>query len=122
MVTHGEPDDPAAPRIGRWLEAFRQVAAPDGPPELAPFDELRAAEGQSDAGDGWGPWFGVLAASAALSPDDPDAILRDTVEPEGHFATLSIVAAAVGPGRTVLQHARLADPGDISGSVELHRA
>jgi len=132
MVTHGEPDDPAAPRIGRWLEAFRQVAAPDGPPELAPFDELRAAEARSeagdgsdagsDAGDGWGPWFGVLAASAALSPDDPDAILRDTVEPEGHFATLSIVAAAVGPGRTVLQHARLADPGDVSGSVELHRA
>jgi hypothetical protein len=122
MVTHGEPDDPAAPRIGRWLEAFRAAPAPDGPPVLAPFDELRSAEAGTGAGDGWGPWFGILAASAALAPDDPDAILRDTVEPEGHFATLSIVAAAVGPGRTVLQHARLAEPGDVSGAVELHRA
>ncbi|MGU3409813.1 NRDE family protein [Microbacterium sp. M1A1_1b] len=122
MVTHGEPDDPAAPRVGRWLGAFRAVAAPDGPPALAPFDELRAADAGTDAGDGWSPWFGLLAESAALPADDPDAILRDTVEPEGHFATLSIVAAAVSPGRTVLQHARLADPGDIRGSVELHRA
>ncbi|TCK64179.1 NRDE family protein [Curtobacterium sp. PhB136] len=122
MITHGEPDDPAAPRIGRWLEPFRAVAAPSGPPELAPFDELRAADAGTDPGDGWSPWFGLLAESAALPSDDLDAILRDAVEPEGHFATLSIVAAAVGPGRTVLQHARLADPGDIDGSVELHRA
>lgn len=122
MVTHGEPDDPAAPRIGRWLDVFRAAEAPSGPPVLAPFDELRAADAGTDAGDGWGPWFRVLADSAALPADDPDAILRDTVEPEGHFATLSIVAAAVGPGRTVLQHARLADPGDIDGSVELHHA
>ncbi|MFS2076786.1 NRDE family protein, partial [Curtobacterium sp. CT11-133] len=44
MVTHGEPDDPAAPRIGRWLDAFRAVDAPVGPPVLGPFDELRAAD------------------------------------------------------------------------------
>lgn len=55
----------------------------------------------------------MLAGSTALAPDDRDAILRDTVEPEGHFATLSIVAAAVGPGRTVLRHTRLAEPGEL---------
>jgi hypothetical protein len=108
MVTHGEPDDPAAPRIGRWLDAFRAVPAPTGPPAAAPADELRDAQAE-----GWAPWFGVLAGSTVLAPDDRDAILRDTVEPEGHFATLSIVAAAVGQGRTVLRHTRLAEPGEL---------
>lgn len=59
----------------------------------------------------------MLHASTALAPDDRDAILRDTVEPEGHFATLSIVAAAIGPDRTVLQHTRLAEPGVLRGAV-----
>lgn len=122
MVTHGEPDDPAAPRIGRWLEAFRAVEAPTGPPVLGPFDELRTADAGDDAGDGWSGWFGLLAESAVLPADDPDAILRDAHERDGHFATLSIVAAAVGPGRTVLQHARLTEPGRLDGSVELHHA
>lgn len=122
MVTHGEPDDPAAPRIGRWLEAFRAVPAPDAPPVLGPFDELRAADGGRDPGDGWSGWFGVLADSATLPVEHPDAILRDAHEPHGHFATLSIVAAAVGPAGTVLQHARLTEPGRLDGSVELHRA
>jgi hypothetical protein len=122
MVTHGAPDDPAAPRIGRWLDAFRGVPAPAGPPVLGPFDELRAADAGTDPGDGWSGWFGVLAASTALPADDPDAILRDAVEPDGHVATLSVVAAAVGRDRTVLQHARLERPGRLDGSVELHRA
>lgn len=122
MVTHGEPDDPHAPRIARWLDAFRAAPAPTGPPVLGPFDELRAADAGEEPGDGWGGWFGVLARSAALPTDDPDAILRDAHEAEGHVATLSIVAAAVGPGRTVLQHARLVEPGRLDGSVELHRA
>lgn len=122
MVTHGEPDDPAAPRIGRWLEAFRTVEAPTGPPVLGPFDELRTADAGDDAGDGWSGWFGLLAESAVLPADDPDAILRDAHERDGHFATLSIVAAAIGPGRTVLQHARLTEPGRLDGSVELHHA
>lgn len=122
MVTHGAPDDPAAPRIGRWLDAFRDVPAPAGPPVLGPFDELRAADAGTDPGDGWSGWFGVLAASTALPADDPDAILRDAVEPDGHVATLSVVAAAVGRDRTVLQHARLERPGRLDGSVELHRA
>ncbi|WIA99226.1 NRDE family protein [Curtobacterium sp. MCBA15_012] len=122
MVTHGAADDPAAPRIGRWLSAFREAAAPDGPPVLGPFDELRTADAGADAGDGWSGWFGLLAESAALPADDPDAILRDAVEPDGHVATLSIVAAAVGRDRTVLQHARLERPGRLDGSVELHHA
>lgn len=122
MVTHGEPDDPGAPRVGRWLEAFRAAVAPVGPPVLGPFDELRAADAGDDAGDGWSGWFGLLADSAALDADDPDAILRDAHETDGHVATLSIVAAAVGPTRTVLQHARLTEPGRLDGSVELHRA
>ena len=122
MVTHGAADDPAAPRIGRWLEAFRAVDAPSGPPVLGPFDELRTVDSGGDAGDGWGGWFGVLAESAALPSDHPDAILRDVHEAEGHMTTLSIVAAAIAPGRTVLQHARLTEPGRLDGSVELHRA
>ncbi|WP_176491514.1 NRDE family protein [Curtobacterium sp. 'Ferrero'] len=122
MVTHGEPDDPAAPRIGRWLDAFRAVDAPEAPPVLGPFDELRSADHGVDAGDGWSGWFGVLARSADLPTDHPDAILRDVHEREGHMTTLSIVAAAVGPERIVLQHARLTEPGRLDGSVELHRA
>ncbi|MDM7890860.1 NRDE family protein [Curtobacterium caseinilyticum] len=122
MITHGAPDDPSAPRIGRWLDAFRDAPAPTGPPALGPFDELRAAGAGADPGDGWAGWFGVLAASSSLPADDPDAILRDAVEPDGHVATLSVVAAAVGHDRTVLQHARLAHPGRLDGSVELHRA
>ncbi|PZE63135.1 NRDE family protein [Curtobacterium sp. MCBD17_021] len=111
MVTHGEPDDPAAPRVGRWLDVFRAVPAPTGPAGTTPSDELRVVAAGGDDTDGWGPWFRVLHASTALTPDDRDAILRDTVEPEGHFATLSIVAAAIGSDRTVLQHTRLAEPG-----------
>ena len=113
MVTHGEPDDPAAPRVGRWLDAFRTVPAPTEPPAADPDDELRAAADHDGDDDGWGPWFSVLAESTALAPDDRDAILRDTVEPEGHFATLSVVTAAVGPDHTVLRHTRLAEPGQL---------
>ena len=89
---------------------------------LGPFDELRTVDSGGDAGDGWGGWFSVLAESAALPSDHPDAILRDVHEAEGHMTTLSIVAAAIAPGRTVLQHARLTEPGKLDGSVELHRA
>ncbi|MFS2032066.1 NRDE family protein [Curtobacterium sp. CT11-45] len=60
MVTHGEPDDPAAPRIGRWLDAFRAVDAPVGPPVRGPFDELRAADAGGGAGDGGGGWLGAV--------------------------------------------------------------
>jgi hypothetical protein len=113
MVTHGEPDDPAAPRVGRWLDAFRTAPAPTGPPARDPA----AGTDGVDVADGWAPWFGVLEASTALAPDDRDAILRDTVEPQGHFATLSIVAAAVGHGGTVLRHTRLARPGVLRGAL-----
>ncbi|WP_181439515.1 NRDE family protein [Curtobacterium sp. MCBD17_032] len=116
MVTHGEPDDPAAPRVGRWLGAFRAVPAPAGPPPRDPSDAV-GATGSAPDPDGWGPWFGVLEGSATVPADDPDAILRDTVEPEGHVATLSIVAAAVGPDRTVLRHTRLAQPGVLHGPL-----
>lgn len=133
MVTHGDPDDPGAARVGRWLDAFRAAPAPTGPPARVPGDEPvpggagpdaagADAAGPDAAGDGWGGWFDVLERSTVLPADDPDAILRDTVEPEGHFATLSIVAAAVGPGRTVLRHTRLADPGVLHGPDVHHHA
>lgn len=134
MITHGEVDDRSVPRIERWLPDFRSVGAPVGPPALGPLEELGAVDGlPSDAidgpapaatdglpDDGWRPWFRVLAASTALPSDHPEAILRDTTGPEGRFATLSVVAAAIGESGVVLRHARLAEPGRIDGSVELH--
>jgi uncharacterized protein with NRDE domain len=122
MITHGAVDDTTVPRIERWLPYFRAVVAPAGEPALGPFEELLAADAGTASGDDWGAWFELLATSTELPADDPDAILRDTTGPEGRFATLSIVAAAVGPGRTTLRHARLAEPGRLDGSIELHHA
>ncbi|MBK0296950.1 hypothetical protein IAE22_34320, partial [Bacillus sp. S34] len=46
------------------------------PPGLGPCDEPRTADAGDDAGDGWSGWFGLLAESAVLPADDPDALAR----------------------------------------------
>jgi hypothetical protein len=117
MLTHGEPDEDSVPRIHRWLPAFREGPAPTTPPTAEPLDELA-----SGADADWAPWFRTLADSTAYGPHAPEAILRDNDGREGRFATLSIVAAAVRPGRVVLRHARLAEPGTIDGSGSLRHA
>jgi hypothetical protein len=148
MLTETAADDPAIPRIARWLDEFRAVEAPvvaPGPDALAglaapgtvdtsssrdpaedqdaavdqdPAVDPRPAVGQDlsplqAAGAAWAPWVDVLRRSAALEPSDPAAIVRDNTGPEGRFATLSVVAAAVGPEGTVLRHVRLEDPAHI---------
>jgi hypothetical protein len=121
MLTHGGPDDLSVPRIARWLGAFA-ADAPQGPPALGPLDELTEVVTGHAAPDDWARWFGILAESAALDPGDPDAILRDHTGPEGRFATLSIVAAAIRPDEVVLRHARLEEPGRLDGSIALRHA
>lgn len=120
MITHGEPDDPDVPRIRRWLGDFRAVPAPEGPPVVGPLEELRAAE--DGATDDWADWSRVLAATAVLPSSHAEAVFRDHTGPEGRFATLSVVAAALARGRTELRHARLAEPGRLDGAVDLGRS
>lgn len=119
MLTHGAPDDDSVARIAAWLPTFRQQP-PVSPPESGPLDEIARLD--AGAPDAWTPWFATLVASTADGPHAPTSLLRDNEGPEGRFATLSIVAAAVQPGRVVLQHARLATPGRIDGAVILGHA
>ncbi|WP_066521446.1 NRDE family protein [Curtobacterium ammoniigenes] len=118
MLTHGAPDDPAVARIAAWLPAFRE-APPTTPPVSGPLEEIARID---DEPDPWTPWFRTLVASTADGPHAATSLLRDNDGPEGRFATLSIVAAAVRPGRVVLQHARLAEPGRIDADVILGHA
>lgn len=112
VVTEGAPDDVALPRIGRWLAPFRAAQAPTmPPPPIAAFLEVDPPAGA--LGGDWGSWFDVLRGGADVAPGQPDAILRDDAGPDGHFATLSVVAAAVGPAGAVVEHARLATPGRL---------
>jgi len=71
MIAHDDLDDPATPRIARWLPRFR-----DEVPDAA----------------GWpGAWVSLLAETAALSPDDDSAIIRDN---RAHgYPTLSLLYA-----------------------------
>ncbi|PZF56222.1 MULTISPECIES: NRDE family protein [unclassified Curtobacterium] len=112
VVTEGAPDDVALPRIARWLDPFRDASAPVGPPPS--IEPLLAAEAPTTGlGADWEDWFAVLRSGADVAPDRPDAILRDDLRADGRFATLSVVAAAVGPSGVVLEHARLATPGRL---------
>lgn len=145
MLTETEADDRTVPRIARWLDEFRAVTAPSGAPGP---DALHGLVGPSDAGPvgpddaglvgpddagpvgpdttraevgpdaAWAPWLDDLRRSTALGPADPAAIVRDHTGPAGRFATLSIVAAAVGPDGAVLRHARLDDPAHLDTAVE----
>jgi len=96
MIAHDDIDDPATPRIARWLGEFRST-----PP---------AAEG-----DWWMPWVGVLARSAELAPTDDEAIIRDN-RPYG-YPTLSLLAcvASVRAHDVDVHYGELAEPGQWGG-------
>ena len=74
MIAHDDLDDPATPRIARWLDAFRSA-----PPA---------------AGDAWWePWLDVLDTSAGLAADDDEAIVRDN-RPHGYPTQSLLVCVA----------------------------
>ncbi|WP_025133850.1 NRDE family protein [Leucobacter sp. PH1c] len=98
MVDHREVDDPASPRIARWLPVFRAAAG-------APAEGWRAR------------WLRILAESAALGPEDERAIVRDNT-PHGYPTQSLLVCTAEaggvtapGPPRVSLHWAALARPG-----------
>lgn len=65
MIAHDDLDDAETPRIAAWLPEFRAL-------------------GPTAASSDWrGDWVGMLAASAALSPEDDRAIIRDN-RPHGY--------------------------------------
>ncbi|MBD3943916.1 NRDE family protein [Microbacterium sp. NEAU-LLC] len=96
MIAHDDVDDPATPRIARWLGEFQAT-----PP---------AAEGKW-----WMPWVEVLARSAELAPTDDDAIIRDN-RPYG-YPTLSLLAcvATVSAHDVDVHYGELAEPGRWGG-------
>jgi len=96
MIAHDDVDDPATPRIARWLGEFQQA-----PP----------AAGE----EWWMPWVEVLARSAELAPTDDDAIIRDN-RPYG-YPTLSLLAcvAYVSPHDVDVHYGELTEPGRWGG-------
>lgn len=76
MIAHDDVDDPATPRIARWLRDF--AASELG---TAPW---------------WRGWLGVLAGTARLDPTDDEAIVRDN-RPHG-VPTLSLLVCAASVG------------------------
>lgn len=88
MLAHRDVDDPRSARIEAWLGAFRDADADD--------------------------WGDVLAGSAAMSPEDERAIIRDN-RPHG-YPTVSTLAcvASVWADRAEVRYAELATPGTWS--------
>ncbi|MFJ6651318.1 NRDE family protein [Microbacterium sp. NPDC091313] len=72
MIAHDDVDDPATPRIARWLPDF--------------------AASELEAAPWWRGWLGVLAGTARLDPTDDEAIVRDN-RPHG-VPTLSLLVCA----------------------------
>jgi uncharacterized protein with NRDE domain len=96
MIAHEDVDDPATPRIERWLGEFRSQA---------PADDERW----------WMPWVEVLERSAALESTDDRAIIRDN-RPYG-FPTLSLLAcvASVSDEGVEARYGELREPGRWGG-------
>ena len=86
MVAHHAIDDPATPRIGHWLDAFRRAGVADGE-------------------DWWMPWLDVVARSTG----DPSAsVLR---RDERIYVTLSGVTGELTRGLT--KESLTVGPGDL---------
>jgi uncharacterized protein with NRDE domain len=96
MIAHDDVDDPATPRIVRWLDEFRSAAPAD--------DE-----------HWWKPWVDVLERSATLESTDDRAIIRDN-RPLG-YPTLSLLAcvASVSQSGVDIRYGELREPGHWGG-------
>ena len=92
MIAHDDVDDPATPRIARWLGDFQGAPVGDG-------DRW------------WDAWLDVLRRSAELEPTDDRAIIRDN-RPLG-YPTLSLLACVASVSRDGLEvaYGELAEPG-----------
>lgn len=89
MVAHHAIDDPATPRIGHWLDAFRRAGVADGE-------------------DWWMPWLDVVARSTG----DPSASVLRRDEHDGHvLESLLVCAATVGADGIDVRQATPAEPG-----------
>lgn len=89
MVAHHAVDDPATPRIGRWLDDFR-----------------RAGIGHGD--DWWMPWLDVVAHATS----DPSASVLRRDAHDGHvLESLLLCVATVGPDGVDVRQATPAEPG-----------
>lgn len=78
MIAHDDLDDPATPRIARWLPEFAALADAT--------TTLTAVEAEW-----WHPWVSLLEDSTALPPEDDRAIIRDN-RTHG-YPTLSLLYA-----------------------------
>lgn len=96
MIAHDDVDDPATPRIVRWLDEFREA-------ETAPGERW------------WAPWIDVLERSAMLESTDDRAIIRDN-RPLG-YPTLSLLAcvASVSADGIDVRYGELNEPGHWGG-------
>ncbi|TFV84259.1 hypothetical protein E4V99_04110 [Microbacterium sp. dk485] len=93
MIAHDDVDDPATPRIVRWLPEF--AAAPPAAAS-APW---------------WREWMLLLEHSAELPPTDDRAIVRDNRPYGVETLSLLVCAATVGPEGVDLAYGELAEPG-----------
>lgn len=89
MIAHDDLDDPRTARIDAWLPLFAGSRPDD---------------------DGWAErWIGLLAESAALSPEDDRAIIRDN-NPHGYptmsllFCTAEVSGTTAAARSHVLEH------------------
>ncbi|WP_182255142.1 NRDE family protein [Microbacterium esteraromaticum] len=95
MIAHDDLDDPATARIEAWLPQFEAAAAHhDG----SPVDWAER-------------WIAVLGESAALSPEDDRAIVRDNHVHGYPTMSLLFCTAEVTPESVQVQSRVLADPG-----------
>lgn len=94
MIAHDDLDDPRTARIGAWLPRFAAA--------------LPSASGHGE----WAErWIGVLGESAALSPEDDRAIVRDNHVHGYPTMSLLFCTAEVASGAVRVQSRVLARPG-----------
>jgi len=93
MIAHDDLDDPRTARIEAWLPRFAEIER-----------EIASGEDGSDAA--WADrWVDLLAESAAMSPVDDRAIIRDN-NPHG-YPTMSLLfctAEVTADGAVVRSH------------------
>ncbi len=94
MIAHDDVDDPATPRIVRWLDEFR-----------------RTPIGAADSDAWWEPWLAILARSAELPPTDDRAIIRDNRALGYPTLSTLICIASLSASRLDVHYGEFADPG-----------